>query len=682
MGNILQQRVGNHTLEAYDLPEPFLRRAADRIIRSTYQERYHKIIRDGGATNEPENPAGNTSTKRGTKQKESSDTNVLILRHEVPDSVLGHRRSYPETRPPIRGFRASILRHDMTPWPFSLSAEASSPEIRRAADLVAERLASDGLLVTAAAAIEILDASKMSRDPAKGLRLLKTVGLPVDLLGYFQLPNTTFDHPSELVAYIARHLEEGRPPSTLRAFLSSMRFDFKPTRPGFRLVTECGEHEIGTVRLQLTRGTYWRGQGTGGNLDVARQMIELLPDASFIASIEEKHLESFLELSAGWPLRRAGRLAVLPEPLVVSQWTQDNGKAGLIDTKKGLKIATISPRYASRREDGSVFVPGESFLIESLASTGHMVIQSPLLFQGGNLMAVSEPTSGERILLVGEAEVYRNTALGLTSDQVLEAFRIEFSVDRCVVIPAVSFHIDFDLCVRAVMSREANGLTQKAKLIAFVNDSSAAARIILTAGIESLAGHGKLDSDSTKKALEHLESGQPGKFLEIIGGVLRRNATKNGHLPLSFARVFAKNDADSPVGNLQRFLLAMDTFVHDSVEPRDRHARSYLRSFGRREKDRRELNRQLTGLGWKVVVVPGFADGNRSISYLNGIHDRTRYLMPSYGGLFTPLDEAAAAVFRQELGPEVKVLPVLCGESQRRAGAIHCSAVVYPKSYK
>jgi len=46
LDNILQQPVGDTTLESLDLPLPFLRRVAGRIIRSSYQHRYHVVVED------------------------------------------------------------------------------------------------------------------------------------------------------------------------------------------------------------------------------------------------------------------------------------------------------------------------------------------------------------------------------------------------------------------------------------------------------------------------------------------------------------------------------------------------------------------------------------------------------------------------------------------------------------
>jgi len=620
-----------------------------------------------------------SSAQRG----EPSRSLITVHRHEISDATQAYRRSLPEARPPLRGFRAMIFNKVGAPWPFDAAESGDDPRLSRARQLVARRLARDGLPVTLAGVIEALGpenfADLVSGAPSQDqVTILRSVGLPVDLLPFFHGSDVSGEPSWAVVGHIAERLLDGAASDGMRSELRQMPFHFTPTFPGFRVSTESGENEIGTVRLQLTRGTYWRGRGAGGNLDLAGQLIQQLPDAAFIASIEEKHLDSFLKLAGGWPLLRPGRLTVLPELLPVSQWTQDNGKAGTLtsvipagdtgDAATLVKISTLVPRYASRREDGSVFIPGESFLMDAVADTGHAVIQSPLLFQGGNLLAVRDPVTGKRLLLIGEAEVYRNVALGLTTAQVLEAFRVEFAVDRCVMMPAVSFHLDFDVCLR----------TCHGQIVAFVNDSAEASRIVLALGVKALVHSGILNASLAQDLLNDLEARRPVPFLDRIGAVLSRQMNKQGRFPASFARAFAVSEVDSPVGNLQRFLLAMDTFVYAHIRPTERHAKAYLDSFRRRAADRQELNTLLLSLGWKVVGVPSLADGDRSINYLNGIHDRGHYYMPAYGGLFAPLDETAAKAFQQELGNEVSVVPILCGESQRRVGAIHCSVNLYP----
>src|SRR5262245_116756 len=107
--------------------------------------------------------------------------------------------------------------------------------------------------------------------------------------------------------------------------------------------------------------------------------------------------------------------------------------------------------------------------MDGLAAAGHSVAHSSLLFQGGNLLAVTDPKAGDRVLLMSEGTLHRNMALGLSREQVIAAFKAEFGVDRCAVLPAVSYHLDFDISVRS----------RGGEVVVFVNDTMAAARIIL-----------------------------------------------------------------------------------------------------------------------------------------------------------------------------------------------------------
>jgi hypothetical protein len=80
-----------------------------------------------------------------------------------------------------------------------------------------------------------------------------------------------------------------------------------------------------------------------------------------------------------------------------------------------------------------------------------------------------------------------------------------------------------------------------------------------------------------------------------------------------------------------------------------------------------------------VVRVPSFSEGSRSLIAVNGVHDRTRYLMPVYGGMYGPLDAVAMSVYRRRFGDAVTLVPLLTGESQRRQGAVHCAVSVLPQ---
>jgi hypothetical protein len=606
---------------------------------------------------------------------EDADSPIKVYHPRLDDSVLDFRRSLSKGPPALRGFRAPLLEDAAMPWPIE-SPDAGAPApMRRAADLVARRLAKDGLLATTAAALELLGPANFVAAGNEGIEILKAIGLPVDLLAFFPPPDDPPAEPYAVVRHIARRLATGPSTAALRPELDAIPFRFAKSRHDFQVATESGQHDIGTLRLQLPIGSLWRGPGDGSSVDIARQLANHLPGASFIVSIADQELDAFLSLARRWPLARPSQFTVLAEPRPVAQWAQDNGKPGLVGSERAgtLRIATLVPRYASRGEELSIFVPHETFLLDSLGAAGHLLIQSPLLFQGGNLMPVQDPATGERLLLIGEAEVYRNTALGLAREQVLDAFRLEFAVDRCVVLPAVSFHIDSELCVRACGGR----------LTAFVNDTMAAVKIILSLGVDALEAHGTLDSAAAQAAREHLPVGRIEEFVQLVGPRVSRQADQNRRFPESLAQFFASGPVDSPAGNLQRFLLALDILASSGLGPdqmpNDRYTRGFIRSLQRQDADRRALHRQLGRLGWKIVGVPSLADADRSINYVNGIHDRVRYIIPAYGGFYEPLDRAAAEVFQRELGPAITVLPVLCGESQRRLGAIHCAVSVYPR---
>lgn len=609
-------------------------------------------------------------------------TRIEVLRPARVSSVQAWRGALTEGRPQLRGFRAPLFDQAAIAWPDRMPMGDASDANVRAATLVAKRLARDGLLSTTAQAVEVLGPAQFL--PRVDLNLLRDIGLPVDLFAYFEIestPGEPEDVATKTVLRIARELANGRSASDLATELRAGSFTFSATRPGFRVSTEGGEQSIGTLRLQIANPAYWSGEGDGGSLDLARQLVSELDGTSFLASIEEKHLDAFLDLARAWPLAEAARFIVLPEPLPVAQWAQDNGKAG---SDSAGKPVVLAPRFASRGEEAPVFVPGETFLIESLALAGVDVVQSPLLFQAGNLLAVSDRVRNERILLVGEAEVHRNVALGLTREQVFDALRIEFGVDRCVVLPAVSFHIDYELTVRSNVadSADSTGAPQSGGVVAFVNESAAAVRIILDCGIDALARHGKLETQRAQQARADLADGRIDPFMETIAACLGAQSQTFGHFPEEFAAAFSAGPADSGVGSLQRFLLALDILTAHVVGPGelpfDPYTTAYLRSFLRRDADRMELVRALEQLGWKVLPVPSLSDGSRGINYVNGVQDRGRYLMPAYGGIYTPLDQAAKAAFEAALGPSVRVVPILCGESQRRSGAIHCSVSVIP----
>lgn len=595
---------------------------------------------------------------------------IRIVHHELLPEALAYWESLKEERPPLRGFRAPILGDADQRWPMSLPADAS-PTMQAATNAVAHNLARNGLLSTTAEVIGITDPNFFADGSPTSVDYLRFIGLPVDLMEFFKAPGQP--EGTSTVATIAKAMAAGIAREALATWLNTFEFRFTQTRPGFAVFTECGEDELDMLRLQVTRGTYWQGPGDGGNVDMVRQLVEQLPDVKLVLSIQRQHLDEFLSTFRTWSSGDPQRITLVTEPLIVAQWAQDNGKPGVVmDAGHGArKVVTLVPRFASRGEDGSTFVPGETLLLDGLPLAGLDVAQSPLLFQGGDLLAVRDPKSGKRTLLIGEAELYRHTALGLSIPQTIEAFRIEFGVDQCVPMPAVSFHIDFEMTIRV----------KDDHLVAFVNDTPAAVRIILECGVDALEKNRIIDSTTARRAKKFLADWDGQAFLQSIFNTVMARSGGTGHFPESLANAFSAGPSDSGVGNFQRFLLAMDMLLSWSLPPGqappEAHAASYLQSFGRRDEHRHSLHAHLQQMGFEVVTIPSMGDAGRGINYINGIQDRSRYLMPTYGGLFAPLDVAAKKAFEQALGPGVTVIPILSGESQRRVGGLHCSTSAY-----
>jgi hypothetical protein len=723
LGNILRQAIGRHSVADLNLPEAFLRREADRIIRSSFEDQYRIVVRDPAArTLDAHVPAAGTTqpqTQPDTPPIQRAAAGAIdLFEPPLSQAALEYRRSLRQGRPSNRGFMVR-LRDDEPAWPLDEPSESAPQAVRDAADIVARRLAFDGLLPTMAAALATLGPEPFVDLDDGNLATLREIGLPIDLLRHFALADGVTDR--DIIQRIASRLHGGAALDDVQREVRSAAFRFRATCPGFIVASESGEIEPGLIRAQMTRGGYWKGEGDGGNADLLRRTIDALPEAHWVVSIEMKHAREFADSVQSWPLTSDRQFIIVPEPMAVAQWAQDNGKAGVISPslegegqevgeasvgvgvpeedgavetnqrathppapslpgRESARLALLVPRYASWGDDGSAFVAGENFLLIGVAAAaGAELIHSPLLFQGGNTLCVREPRRGaaERLLLIADADVYRNVSLGLTTEQTLEAFRVEFGVDRCEMLPAVSFHLDYDVSVRAMGGKD------DSRLIALVNDPVAAAKSVLEIGANALQQAGLVDETAAREAIAALHNGEHRGYLERIAPIVYSMGGEGGRFPLSLAERFSTSHVDSGVGNLHRFLLALDLLVSGDLAPHEmpasRHARSYLQSLQRREADRAALHQRLRDLGMQVVATPSTSEATRSITAINGIHLRDVYLMPAYGGLYAPLDALAVASVRKALGDSVRVIPIICGESQRRCGAIHCSLSVFPR---
>lgn len=592
---------------------------------------------------------------------------VRVERHEVEFHVASRRNAYAEARPAVRGFRAQFGADAANAWPIDLPT--GDGDLARAAELVNQRLARDGLLPTLVRVVDVLGAKKFAGDDR--IEQLRAAGLPTDWFAHFIAPG-----PPNVVQFVAQALNTGASAEAVVADTSRVQFAFRPTIPGFQVATESGEHDIECIRLGIGAGAYFFGEGDGGTVDMPRELLTQIENVAFVASIQEGHLEAFQTLARTWKFANGSTLTVLPQALPVSQWAQDNAKNGIVDAGGARSTATLAPRYASRGEDGAQLVPGDTFALEAFAATGRRVAQSPLLFQGGDMIPVLDPKTQKRQMIVGEAELFRNMTLGLTRAQVLEAFRVEFGVERCIVLPATSFHVDYEVTLRALPDG----------LVAFMNDSSAAARLVVRCAIPALERAGVLDAADVAQVRADIDAGKWPVVLEGLAAVLSTKAVGFGAFPESFARNFAVDPVDSGVGNLQRFLLALDVLTAEKTDSAELvkmelepHLVAYLTSMRRREVERQAVARALANEGIRIVGVPSTSEGSRSLNPINGLHARGVYYMPANAGLYADFDAAAKAVFEATFGPEVRVVPIRSAESLRRQGAVHCAVSVLPR---
>lgn len=585
--------------------------------------------------------------------------------HTAFERPLGElERSTSEARPPLRGFFPRLGQGiDAEGAPRCDAWEPPRDELgQRAAQLVARRLAREGFVSTLARVIDLAGPSSFAADART--QWLCGVGLPMDWAACFVPP----DGAVSLVAWLASRVSGHASENELFELAALPRFEFRASVPDLEIASESGEHAIASLRVHVVGARYWAGEHDGGALDVFRQLAQDPREFPIRAAIEARHVEPLLELAGAWNVPHPERVRLLEQDLIVSQWAQDNGKSGFIGGAS--EVLTLVPRYVNRGEEASAWVSGDARALEAASADGLRCARSPLLFQGGNTLVVRDPRRGERVLLLGEAELGRNVALGLTREQASEAFRIEFGVQRVLVLPALSYHVDYELSCRAI----------EGELVCFVNDAESASRFILRAALEVLEGARQLDAPSAHALREALERKDWPAFVESFAPVLFAHSVGAGRFPESFARAFHRGDADSHVANLERVLFALDFIASRTpmVPQGDRYLASYLDALRRSTAEHAQLEALLRAQGWRVVAVPSFSAGERSVNYLNGVQARGLYLLPVWGGLFTELDAAARRVFERELGADVRVVPVLTSESQRRHGALHCSVGIVP----
>ncbi|MBC7773210.1 MAG: hypothetical protein H7210_11990 [Pyrinomonadaceae bacterium] len=681
------------------LPPALLTRITDRIMRAAFQDQFRIVLSQdptpSQAASSTHTPSSAASVSRAARAP--LPPNIKVVQSVVSSTDPIH--SWREVRPACRGFRPGLLLSGARVE--DPQAQGATEREAAAALWINRRLAFDGLLRTLAHVLALLETHGVVPGTQGTIAALTRAGFPVDLLDFIvpaaspQHESCGPDHALSIIRQIAALVMASGPE---RADLSGYQFRFRCTSQHFVAATDAGEHDASRLRLQLTRGDHWMGPGSGDNLDLVHALLHHLPGVPVLASIQSHHIEILLDNLPAWNPPGDREITLIAEPLPVSQWARDNawpGVAFLPDVhpvghgqaaaQMRQHRAALSPRFASRGDDGSVFVPGENALLRSLPASGIELVHSPLMFQGGNIVLVPDPLDEvlpaqdrrSRLLLIGEAEIARNVALGLTPAEAADALRIEFGAQRAAILPSVSYHLDYELSIR-VLSRDS---PLGHHVVAFVNDSHAAVRIIIECALNVLETRHILPRSRAKPARQMLRAAKWPELIDLMQGTLLfPNLVKGNNAVVfssSFARHFSDGPGDNGVGNLYAFLLAFDLMTAWQELPNEAGMMAFgqavIQGIRRRDADRAALHQQLRDLGFVVVPVPSTADAERGINSINGVHLSDRYLMPTWGGMYGPLDDAAEATFRQTLGPRISIQKIPSAESQRRSGAVHCS---------
>lgn len=681
VAQLRETRVGLATVADLDLPAAYLERVADRMLRERHQNAAHAVNSDDPNAVTPFDPGPRPEPEAGRAFPVFAAPAPRVERErreeltEAWPASIGFRRDVPASLAALEGFGDD--------WPIGIAIDRDADAA--VATAIAARLAREGLPRVTVEAIAALDLLGEPLPRAALAVRLRDLGLPVDLLEAFTVPaddDTVAAGARGVLAWIdwtRAGLAAGAGIDVLAERAPEAAFTWRPTVSGLRLMREDGTDRIGALRVQATRGDPWGPDGAGGTLDVVRSLATDAPDLDLLLSVEDRFAPELLPRLAGWRPASAATVRVHVEPLTVSQWAQDNGKGGLAPGRDGAtEPVLLVPRFASRGEIGARFVPGDTYLAETLADARLRTATSPLHFQGGNLLPVVDPRDGGRLLLAADAEIHRNRALGLTAAQVETALAAETGCDRVLVLAPPAFHLDFAVSVRRVDDRS----------VAFVHDERAAVDLVLVVAARTLEAAGRLPAGTADAIAADLaappEEQRDRAVIDRLGPILYGMRRPDGMTDLAFVRFFDERAGDPGIGTFQRVLTAFELLMGRALEPEqvpgDALVQGYVASARRRIATAEAFTRALEDAGFEVVAVPGWSDQGRSLNTINMVQDRGRVFVPATGGRLAPVDEAAAAVLREHVGSGVELLAVPTAETQRRSGGVHCAVGPLPAS--
>ncbi|MEW5800470.1 MAG: hypothetical protein AB1847_00060 [bacterium] len=601
---------------------------------------------------------------------------VTIIRQVISPGILAARKKENDRIPELPTFRAPILQEKRKIIP--VADVPYNSRLSRARQCVIQNLAESGILKTLIEVMRKVPNLPYLQNGRANKELLEEIGLPVRLLSCFFCDDPPVAGLDQVVAALERQALS----KNQRSLKSpKWKFNYVPSLPGFKLMPENGVCRIEALRMQLYPLEYIKGPGDGCITDIVRQMLLCTSREKFLISVSPEELTPLTGLLQEWNVPRPERIILLEDESVSSQWAQDNCKTGVLYNHwgRGREYITLVPRFASAGEDYSEYRPAESFVFDQVQRAGWRVVQSPLLFQGGNVLPVKNPKTGELTVFAGQAELVRNIRLGLKEDEVQEALAREWGADRIEILPPLSFHIDLEVSFR----------WHRGRMIAFINDSMAAARLIVKCGIQGLFSCSVLTESEARKLtfwLEHAE--QEDRLLQILWHKVNEFRDEEGQFASNKDDFFVISAEESGRTNLSRFLLGLDLLsaAHREKEKfwaklADQDAREdlfdYYRLLLEREEQRDQLKKRLLSLGIEVIPLPSTSDDDVSLNYLNAVHDLDAIYLPALGGMFQEMDRKVLEMVKGSIGNSVKIHLIRNSSTQSQCGGVHCSVSVY-----
>lgn len=468
---------------------------------------------------------------------------------------------------------------------------------------------------------------------------------------------------------------------------------------------------VGMVGLQLSRGdrafpgtpppgsrrAHERASaGPGDNVGLALDVLAACGDIPARVAVKRSHASAFLRTLRAASIDRSAPVSLVLIDDAPSQWARDHA---LAITSNRCETAALFPAKSTRAD-----LPGEESPADRAAAralcAGIPSRSSDLLFQGGNIVVCADPSARSdgqhdaansgRIALIGEAEIARNSDAFADPAACASAFQSELGVDRVVILPNASFHIDFDLLAATPG-------------VVFVADELTASLTLVRESVSRFVAARLMDrrtESAVRSALGRM------KFDEIVGvlwGWLSAHRTPSGAIgpavpaALGDVRNAPSRGLDEGSASLQgladthRLLAAIDRLAARAeqvwIESLAELHRAYLRALAMLERARDEMRTSLSAEGWKVIAVPSAPDADRGVNALNAVSIGGRLLLPSVRGVGTAVVESTRSAMVRALashakgqasaGPSMRD-PIWIGsdESQFRQGSVRCSLLV------